>query len=98
MELIHCTKHPCREALHQDGDTWMVMDDNTHTDLTSVKLEGTAARDATPKRTDLDPSHPLYRKRALRNVPAGSGDIVVTDTGVITTDLTAVEAIAMEIP
>ena len=52
-------------------------------DIGAEALTGTLARDAIPRRYDLDPSHPLYGKRALTCVPAGTGDIVISDAGVL---------------
>jgi hypothetical protein len=40
------------------------------------------ARALCEERFDLPRDHPLYGKRALRVVPAGSGDIIATDKGI----------------
>jgi hypothetical protein len=66
----------------QGGDVYLVEDDadlpDEATDLSSIETVA-----AVPARYDLKPSHPLYGKRALRSVPSGCGDIVVSPQGVL---------------
>lgn len=82
MRLIKSKERPWEGAIHQDGDLWLVPA-SAELDLEdgAELLSGTAARDTVQPRDDLDPDHPLYGQRALRSVPAGHGDIVVSDLG-----------------
>ncbi len=80
MKLVRSAKRPSRGAIHQGGDLWLVGEESL-TELGAEELAGTDARDAVPPRTDLPPGHPLYGQRALRSVPAGSGDIIVSNKG-----------------
>jgi len=96
MKLVTSTKRPTRDAIRQNGDTWLVVDD-TELEAGAVELSAQSARDAAPPRYDLDPTHPLYGKRALRVVPSGSIDIVVNDLGVLELSHIAVELEEVEI-
>jgi len=90
MKLVQSTKRPCDCAVLEADGIWLVTDDAARLDAGAVALTSTAARDAVPLRSDLPKDHPLYGKRALRCVLSGSPDVVVTDAGVVTTDLSLV--------
>ena len=86
MKLVHFRGSedqpvPCRGADHQGGDVWLVPSDSVALEEGAAELTGIDAREAVPERPDLPADHPLRGKRALKAVPAGSGDIVVDDEG-----------------
>jgi hypothetical protein len=76
---------PCSSAIPQGGDLFLVMEDNSRTDLLAVRLQGNSARDAIPRRYDL--SGLLRGKRVIKYVPAGCSNIIMGEDGVMTINI-----------
>ncbi|MHC4644310.1 MAG: hypothetical protein ACYTBJ_02325 [Planctomycetota bacterium] len=71
-KLIRRVAKPCQDAIEQQPGVWLVPDD----------VPGLAcSKEDVPPRYDLPKGHPLYGKRALRNVTAGMPDIVMSEDG-----------------
>lgn len=85
MRIVRCNEEPCPGAIRQGNSIiWLVVDSDAELDPSADVLTAAAAVAAAPRRTDLEPTHPLYNQRALSAVPAGSRDIVVDDDGNLT--------------
>jgi len=85
MRLVQGQVKPCDDAVSEGDGKWLVINDDKP--IVGAVLTGTAVHDAVPIRDDLPVGHPLRGKRALKNVPAGLPDVVVTALGVLTCDV-----------
>jgi hypothetical protein len=81
MRLVRSNEQPSEGAIHQGGNLWLVVDEDSELAPSATELTTVEARAAVPLRTDLPPDHPLYGERALTNIPAGFSDIVVDADG-----------------
>lgn len=85
MRLIQAQASPCDGAVSQGDGKWLVITDDKPS--AGTELTSTTARDAVPRRYDLPKNHPLYGRRALKSVPSGMPDVVITELGVLTCDV-----------
>ena len=81
MRIVQSTKQPCEQSVMVENGLWCVVDDSEI--VSGDVLGGDDLRVLVGERFDLPATHPLHGKRALRNVPAGFGDIVIDDDGSI---------------